>query len=79
MNHVFVPDGDPAIDDVRLARHELCAKFDNDPARLIAYMRERESRNPERLISFESDPVVLIPGSPSVDTPTNVVAVSSGV
>ena len=23
MNHVFVPDGDPAIDDVRLARHEL--------------------------------------------------------
>jgi hypothetical protein len=76
MNDDFVPDGDPAIDDVRRARHALTARFDHDPARLIAYLMSRQEANPNGLISYEDDDAGgLIPDGTSTASPA-VVAVT---
>lgn len=56
MDRPFIPDGDPAIDDVRRARHELSAMFDHDPTRLLAHLRSRQNLRPEGLISYEKQP-----------------------
>ena len=78
MNESFVPDGDPPIDDVRRARHELSARFNHDPGRLIAYLIGRQQRNPEGLISFEDDEPVAAPDVIPTTGSNTGVAVSSG-
>ncbi len=77
MNESFVPDGDPPIDDVRRARHKLSARFNHDPARLIAYLMSRQDKNPEGLISFEDDEASAVPDIAPITVPTGI-AVSSG-
>lgn len=78
MIDAFVPDGDPPIDDVRRARHELSARFNHDPARLIAYLMSRQDKNPDGLISYEDDAASAVPQVAPVAAPT-ALAVSSGV
>ena len=44
---------DPVIDEVRAVRHEISARFDHDPERLVAYYMELQERYRERLIESE--------------------------
>jgi len=44
---------DPVIDEVREVRRRISARFDNDPARLVAYYMKQQERHRERLM----DPV----------------------
>jgi len=44
---------DPVIDDVRAVRHEISARVDHDPERLVAYYIELQQRYRERLIESE--------------------------
>ena len=46
---------DPVIDEIRKIRHRISARFDHDPAQLVAYYMERQKEYQDRLI--ESKPV----------------------
>jgi hypothetical protein len=41
---------DPVIDEVREIRHRISARFDHDPARLVAYYMELQEKYRDRLI-----------------------------
>jgi hypothetical protein len=41
---------DPVIDEIRDTRHSISARFDQDPARLVAYYMQLQKRYRERLI-----------------------------
>jgi hypothetical protein len=41
---------DPVIDEVREIRHRISARFEHDPARLVAYYAELQRQYGERLI-----------------------------
>jgi hypothetical protein len=41
---------DPAIDEIREVRHRISARFDHDPARLVAYYMELQEQYRDRLI-----------------------------
>ena len=41
---------DPVIDGVREVRRRITVRFDNDPARLVAYYMKLQERHRERLI-----------------------------
>jgi hypothetical protein len=41
---------DPVIDEVREVRQRISARFDHDPARLVAYYIELQQRHRDRLI-----------------------------
>ena len=42
---------DPVIDEVRAVRHRISARFDHDPARLVAYYMELQERYRDRLVA----------------------------
>lgn len=42
---------DPVIDEIREVRHRISARFDHDPARLVAYYMELQEQYRDRLIS----------------------------
>ena len=42
---------DPVIDEIREIRQRISAKFDNDPALLVAHYVKLQERHGERLIS----------------------------
>ena len=42
---------DPVIDEIRAVRHRISARFDHDPARLVAYYIELQERYRDRLIA----------------------------
>jgi len=44
---------DPVVDEVRAVRHEISARFDHDPERLVAYYMELQERYRERLMESE--------------------------
>jgi hypothetical protein len=44
---------DPVIDEVREVRHRISARFDHDPARLVAYYMEIQKQYQDRLIKTE--------------------------
>ena len=44
---------DPVIDEIREVRHRISARFDHDPARLVAYYIELQSQHQDRLIKTE--------------------------
>lgn len=44
------PTSDPVIDEIREVRHRISARFDHDPARLVAYYIELQKRYQNRLI-----------------------------
>jgi hypothetical protein len=41
---------DPVIDEIREVRHRISARFDHDPARLVAYYMELQKQYQDRLI-----------------------------
>jgi hypothetical protein len=41
---------DPVIEEVRAVRHRISARFDHDPARLIAYYQELQERYADRVL-----------------------------
>jgi hypothetical protein len=41
---------DPVIDEIREVRHRISARFDHDPARLVAYYMELQERHRDRLM-----------------------------
>ncbi len=53
---------DPVIDEIREVRHRISARFNHDPARLVAYYMQLQERHRERLIDA---PRVTEPTDPS--------------
>ena len=47
---------DPVIDEVREVRQRISARFDHDPARLVAYYMELQERHRDRLIEPPKTP-----------------------
>lgn len=43
---------DPVIEEVREARRRISARFDHDPARLVAYYVELQEQYRDRLLAF---------------------------
>jgi hypothetical protein len=41
---------DPVIDEIREVRHQISARFDHDPERLVAYYMEIQEQHRDRLI-----------------------------
>ncbi len=41
---------DPVIEEIRAVRQRISARFDHDPARLIAYYQELQKRYADRLL-----------------------------
>jgi hypothetical protein len=41
---------DPVIDEVREVRHQISARFDHDPERLVAYYVEYQKQFADRLL-----------------------------
>lgn len=50
MSETALP-SDPAIEEVRNARHRISERVDHDPARLVRYYMELQEKFRERLIS----------------------------
>ena len=46
---------DPVIDEIREIRHRISARFDHDPARLVAYYMEVQKQYQDRLLKAEKD------------------------
>lgn len=47
---------DPVIDEIREIRHRISARFDHDPAKLVAYYMEKEKQYKDRLLKTEKEP-----------------------
>lgn len=47
---------DPVIDEIRDIRQRISARFDHDPARLVAYFMELQERHRDRLIDRPTPP-----------------------
>jgi hypothetical protein len=47
---------DPVIDEIRAVRHRISARFDHDPARLVAYYMELQKRHEDRFVLDEQPP-----------------------
>ena len=41
---------DPVIDEIREIRHRISARFDHDPARLVAYYMKLQEQYRDRLV-----------------------------
>lgn len=41
---------DPVIDEIREIRHRISARFDHDPAQLVAHYMEQQKKYQDRLI-----------------------------
>lgn len=41
---------DPVIDEIRQVRHEISARFDHDPRRLVEHYLELQQRYEDRLV-----------------------------
>jgi len=41
---------DPVIDEIREARHEISARFEHDPKRLVDHYIELQARHQDRLL-----------------------------
>ena len=53
---------DPVIDEIREVRHQISARFDHDPERLVAYYIELQRRYQDRLIESEKPPNAIPAG-----------------
>jgi hypothetical protein len=47
---------DPVVDEVREVRRQISARFEHDPARLVAHYMELQQQYKERLLSPNSSP-----------------------
>jgi hypothetical protein len=57
------PAPDPVIDEIREVRHQISARFDHDPSRLVAYYMELQKRYQDRLIHTEPGAGLTMPKS----------------
>ncbi|HEX7180595.1 MAG TPA: hypothetical protein VF756_02040 [Thermoanaerobaculia bacterium] len=48
-----VTESDPVIDEIREVRHRISARFNHDPAKLVAYYIELQKQYEDRLIKRE--------------------------
>lgn len=46
---------DPVIDEIRAVRHRISAKFDHDPAKVVAYYMQLQEQYRDRLIGAVKD------------------------
>ena len=53
---------DPVIDEIRETRRRISARFQHDPAKLVAYYIDLQERH-KRLDSLDSDVAILIEGT----------------
>jgi hypothetical protein len=44
---------DPVVDEVRETRHRISARFDHDPAKLVAYYVELQKKYQSKLVDSE--------------------------
>ena len=44
------PQSDPVIDEIREVRHQISARVDHDPARLVAYYMKLQEQYRDRLV-----------------------------
>jgi len=44
------PQSDPIIDEIREVRHQISARVDHDPARLVAYYMKLQEQYRDRLV-----------------------------
>ena len=58
---------DDAVAEVRAARSALCARFGNDPRRLLAYLREEQRASQKRVIKnwSEQEPAPVLCEAPT--------------
>ena len=50
---------DPVIDEIREIRHRISARFDHDPAKLVAYYMELQKQYQGRLLQTEKSPDIV--------------------
>ncbi len=43
---------DPVIDEIRAIRQQISARFDHDPARMVAYYMENQQRLKDKLATY---------------------------
>ena len=46
---------DPAIDEIREIRHRISARFDHDPAKLVAYYMELQKHYGDQLLKSDRE------------------------
>jgi hypothetical protein len=49
-DEVFHDEGEELIEEIREVRRRISARFDHDPARLVAYYMERQKLHADRLL-----------------------------
>ncbi len=47
------PKDDPVIDEIREARKRISARFNHDPAKLVAYYQKQQEQHSNRLIKTD--------------------------
>jgi hypothetical protein len=47
------PNSDPVIDEIREVRHDISARFNHEPAKLVAYYMELQKQFEDRLFKPE--------------------------
>jgi hypothetical protein len=62
---------DPVIDEIREIRHRISAKYDHDPAKLVAYLMQYQEQFKDRLIY---DPAEQSAAQPAVQPDTDEAA-----
>jgi hypothetical protein len=55
-DETFHDEGDELIEEIREVRRRISARFDHDPARLVAHYMEQQERHADRLLRSESKP-----------------------
>lgn len=53
-DETFHDEGDDVIEEIRAIRHRMSERFDHDPRRLVAYLRERQEEHRDRLFRSET-------------------------
>ena len=52
-DETFHDEGDDVIEEIRAIRHRMSERFGHDPARLVAYLREKQEQHRDRLLRSE--------------------------
>lgn len=55
-DETFHDEGDDVIEEIRAIRHRMSERFDHDPERLVAYLREKQELHRDRLLRSEPEP-----------------------
>lgn len=55
---------DPVIDEIREIRHRISARFDHNPARLVAYYMELQKKYADRFVKPPGPVTTRYPESP---------------